>query len=181
MIHIRRQAHTLRLLHLQPICQTNHGHDATDIVNMQVLVKGLRSTETERITGPQVYIPHRIIPKIHTRAENDTFHQTVLVNPSSKKETPPGILPLVLGIKASNSHNLLSNTTIAPHIVIEVVFIVLRPDSQVRGHEQALVELVDILCTGHPGQILRAAISIRILTGAIVTFSGYVLGRCKCT
>ena len=179
MVHICRKAETLRLLHPQIVGEPYHRHGSSDIVDVKVLVEGLRGTETVRVAGPEIHILRRIETEVDAGAENDSVNEIVLVQPSADENAPFPVLPLILGIQAPDSHYLVSHPVIAPHIVIEIVLIVFQTDGKVRRHEQASVELVNVLAACHPGEIIRLAICIRVLSGPVIAVPGNVLGRCE--
>ena len=103
----------------------------------------------------------------------------MLVQPSADENAPFPVLPLILGIQAPDSHYLVSHPVIAPHIVIEIVLVVFQADGKVRRHEEASVELVNVLAACHPGEIIRLAICIRVLSGPVIAVPGNVLCRCE--
>ena len=62
----------------------DHRHSPTYIFYMQIFIKGLRCTESERIAGTQVHIFGRIVTKISTRTEDYMIHHILFIQTPSK-------------------------------------------------------------------------------------------------
>ena len=177
MVHIGREAQALRFLFLQVIGQFDHRHVSTHVGNVQVLVEGLRRTETERIAGTQVDVLGRIIAQVHTRAEYRMVQQVVLVQTAADEETPLVVFPFVLGEGTHDAHLLVRIPLVAPHVVLQIVLVVFQTGGQVGRHEEATVKMETVLCSGNPSQVGRRAVGIQVLSASVVAVPFDVLGR----
>ena len=95
----------------------------------------------------------------------------MLVKPSAYQYAPAGIFPFILGVCAGYPDSLVGNPVVTPHVIFQIVLIILKTDSQVRRHEKAFLELIYILRTADPGQVRSLTVGIRVLLRAIVAVS----------
>ena len=177
MIHVRGNAYALRLFHPKVICQTDHRDSSSYIVDVKILVKGLRSTETIGIAGSEIDVFGRIISKVGTGAENQTFHQAVLVETTAHQDAPLLVLPFILGICTQDPDSLISNPVISPHIISQIVLIVFHTYCKIGWHKETAAHLIDILSSTHPCQVGSLSIRIRVLACAVIAFPADVLHR----
>ena len=146
---------------------------------MQVLVKGLRCTESIRVACTEIDVFCRIISQVCAWTEDESVYEVMLVKTTSDQDAPTAVLPFVLGICTHDSDSLLGNSSISGHVISEVVLIVFQSDSEVGRHEQAVVGLVYVLCASDPCQVIGLAVCIRVHSRSIVAVSVDVLNRRK--
>ena len=177
LINVGRNAHTLRFFHAQIICKPDHGHSSSHIVDVQILVKGLRSAKSVRITRSEIDIFSRIVSEVGPWAENHLLDQIMLVQTTSDEDSPFIVLPFILSICADNPHCLGSGPSVAPHIIPEIILVIFKTCREVRRHEQAIVELMDILHSSHPCEVSGISICIRVHSCSVITIPVDVLER----
>ena len=66
------------------------------IINMQILIKGLRSAEAGSITQSEVQVLRGVEAQISARTHNGIIHQVMLVDTSPNQYSPLGRFPFIL-------------------------------------------------------------------------------------
>lgn len=61
------------------------------IINMQILIKGLRSAEAGSITQSEVQVLRGVEAQISPRTHNGIIHQVMLVDTSPNQYSPPAV------------------------------------------------------------------------------------------
>ena len=74
-------------------------------------------------------------------------------------------------------HCLLDRTVITQHLILQIIVVIFSTTGKFGRHKQAFIPFIRILSATYKSHIRRAAISIRILIGTVITASLRMLGR----
>ena len=177
MVKVGREAHAVRALLLQVVRKLDaHPLSAHD-GDVHVLVERLRGTVAPGVAHAQVHRFRRVETHVDARAEYHMVYEVVFVEAAADKQRPLPGLPLVLQVGPHDMHRLVGVDVVADRTVTQVVVTVLRSERQLRGHEQQLPELVDILHPRRHGQVVRRPVGIGILLAAVVALARRILER----
>ncbi len=83
----------------------------------------------------------------------------MLVQSAAEQEAPLLVLPFILEVEATDICVLLEVTVVAKDNILQTVVVILRPEGQVRRHEEKFAERVNILRTEHVSQVACRAVS----------------------
>mgnify|MGYP006898621806 CR=1 FL=1 len=101
----------------------------------------------------------------------------MLVQTASYQYAPHRVLPFILRIRADYPYNLVCSPVVTPHIVSEIILIILKADCKVCRHEDTFLCLVYILGSTYPCKVGSLSICIRVLACAVIAFPADVLHR----
>ena len=71
LIKVSRQTETVRTLFFQVFSQAGYKASSTHETYVEVFIKGLRSTETTRVTGTQIDVFCGVITQVYAWTENE--------------------------------------------------------------------------------------------------------------
>ena len=103
--------------------------------------------------------------------------QIVLIQTSAQQNAPFLVFPFILQKSTTNIYRLLRITVVSPHIVLQVIPVILQSRSQVGRHEKAFTETVHILRTADKCQVRCLSIGVLVFFAAIITVAVRMLCR----
>ena len=101
----------------------------------------------------------------------------MLVKTTAHQDAPLLVLPFILDICTQNSDSLVSNPVVSPHIIPQIVFIVLYTSCEIGWHKETAAHFIDILSSTHPSQVGSLSVRIRVLSRTVIAFPVDVLHR----
>ena len=209
VVPVHRGIDAARTLFLQPFGADDGDELTAYVADVQVFVEGLRGTESLGIAEADIDVLRRIVADIGTGTEDSFVHNTVLIHTTAQQEAPPLVLPLVLRVGAGYVHHLIEGDggvlvyqllqTVARGsgvfcqggvaillrvggLVVQVVVIELNAAGQVGRHEEAVVEVIDVLRAQHAGEVgglpvgAVIALALDVLGGSVEAISMLLIG-----
>ena len=176
-VEIGRQREAVRVLRLEVGIENDQRYVAAYGVDVQVLVVGLRSPVSRRVSRSENHVPYGRIADVSPGTEHRIADPVVLVDARADHEIEPFALPLVLHVASVGAAHLPHVAVVTEHPVVQVVAIVFDAECQVGRREQELVHPVGILRARHKRVVGRFAVGVRIFVRSVVAFPPHVLIR----
>ena len=109
------------------------------------------------------------------------IYHIMLIQTTAQKNTPLFVFPLVLQKTAINIHRLLGMAVVSPHVIFQMITVVLQSCREIGRHEKTTPEAIHVLCASHHSEIGGLAIGIRILSATVIAVPVGIGSRSKNT